>query len=394
MKKLKVRHKVLIGVGVFAVLLTVFMCVVCHDVTIVEGTGNLDGKYKTVLANVDGIVEANPRYVDIAMLGSHDAITDKITSDSPIDLKDEGGALDIIEPISAGMQYRYGKTQAVGLGAQLAQGARFFHIKCTDYYGTWYGTHTHLCGKLDDDLMEVLQYLASDEAKGEIVTLLFQPMYFCDGATLDTLSEHINSVKYNDKSLFDYLYLDEVDVYDEGNGAKRIGELTYNDLTKDGTQAGVVILYRREDGNFKPQWDGNSTLTKRCFDMDACAMHKWHSSIGSNRLIKKINAYCDTVEQDANYSSKLRLNQSQASLAVGGVGEFFDMVGSWSLLRFANRHNVKLLQNKNFDRWLTYMPVFQVDFCNSEKGNFNQLVNERIKEHNQNMVNAILASKA
>lgn len=392
MRKLKVRHKILICVGVFALLFTVFMCVICHDTTINEGDGNLNGKYMTVLADIDGIVEANPRYVDIAMLASHDAVTDSISTSTPIDLHDEGGALDIIEPISAGMQYRFSKTQTVSLGKQLAQGSRFFHIKCTDYYGTWYGTHTHLCSTLDGDILEALEYLASDSAKGEIVTFLFQPTHFCDDANLDTMYEHINDVKYNGKSLFDYVYIDKADAYDEGNGDARIGELTYNQLTKDGTVPGVVILTRREEGSFKDEWDGNGELVGKTFDMDSCSEHEWHSSIGTNRLIKKINAVCDRIASDISTMSKLRLNQSQASLAVGSIGEFFDVVGHWSLLRFANKHNLKLLENDSFDRWLTYMPVFQVDFCNSDKGDFNNRVNAKIREHNQNTVNELLSA--
>lgn len=392
MKKLKVRHKMLICVGVFALLFTVFMCVVCHDTTIDEGSGNLNGKYMTVLANIDGIVEANPRYVDIAMLASHDAVTDSIGLSTPIDLHDEGGALDIIEPISAGMQYRFSKTQAVSIGKQLAQGSRFFHIKCTDYYGTWYGTHTHLCNILEKDILEVLEYLSTDSAKGEIVTLLFQPMHFCDGSTLDSMYEDIDAITHNGKSLFDYVYTDKADSFDNGSGGVRIGELTYNQLTKDGTEPGVVILTRREEGTFKQEWEGNGTLLNKTFDMDSCSEHEWHSSIGTNRLIKKINAVCDKIANDSSTMSKLRLNQSQASLAVGSIGELFDVIGNWSLLRFANKHNLKLLENDAFDRWLTYMPVFQVDFCNSDKGDFNNRVNARIHEYNQKVVNEILSA--
>lgn len=393
MVKTQFRHKIIIGIVTFAVIVTVFMCVFCYDTSTVSDSGNLDGNYMTVLADIDGIVEADPRYVDIATLGSHDAVTDKIKWNAPLDLNEEGGVLDTIEPISIGVQYRFSKTQTVGLGAQLAQGARFFHIKCTDYYGTWYGSHARLCGKLDSDLNEVLQYLSTDEAKGEIVSLLFQPTYFGEDATLDTLSAYIDSVKYDGKSLFDYIHMYEVDVYDEGNGAKRIGELTYNELTQNGTEPGVVILYRRENGRFLTHWNGNSELTKKCFDMDSCSDHQWHSAIGSDRIIKKINESCDRIASDITAPSKLRINQTQASMSIGRIGDLFELVSAWSLLGFASRHNLRLLNNENLDRWLTYMPIFQVDFCNSSNGNFNQKINERIKAHNQNNVNKIIAQK-
>lgn len=382
--------KIFIGILVPVVIFTMFLAVVCNDTTINVGDGNLNGKYATVLANIDGIVEANPRYVDIAMLGSHDAVTYLLTDETPLDYHDANSILGKVDPISSGIQYRFGKTQTVGLGQQLLQGARFFHIKCTDYDGEWYGTHAHLSGKLSEHILEVLKYLASDEAKGEIVGLLFQPMYMGDGVTLDTLHEDLNNVRYEGKSLFDYIYIDKADTFDNGNGGVKIGELTYNDLTKNGTVPGVVIFDRREVGLFEADWEGTSDLTSRCFDMDSCADHEWHSSIGEEKLIGKINDTCDRIAGDEKYQSKLRMNQTQASFAVGSAGEFFEIIGSWSLLRFASDYNVALIENENFERWLTYMPVFQVDFSNSDNGDFNNRVNELIIAHNQATVDTIL----
>lgn len=382
--------KVFIGILVPVVIFTMFLAVVCNDTTINVGEGNLNGKYATVLANIDGIVEANPRYVDIAMLGSHDAVTSTLTDETPLDYHDANSILGKVDPISSGIQYRFGKTQAVGLGAQLLQGARFFHIKCTDYDGVWYGTHAHLTGKLTDHILEVLEYLASDAAKGEIVGLLFQPMYMGDGVTLDSLHDAINSVSYNGKTIFDYVYIDKADTFDNGIGGVRIGELTYNDLTKSGTAPGVVIFDRREADLFEADWEGTSALTSRCYDMDSCADQEWHSSIGEEKLIGKINETCDRIASDEKYQSKLRMNQTQASFAVGSAKEFFEIIGSWSLLRFAKDYNVSLIENENFERWLTYMPVFQVDFCNSDNGDFNNRVNALIIAHNQATVNEIL----
>lgn len=383
--------KIFIGILVPVVLFTMFLAVVCNDTTIKVGLGNCDGQYATVLANIDGIVEANPRYVDIAMLGSHDAVTSTLTDETPLDYHDKDSILGKVDPISSGIQYRFGKTQSVGIGQQLLQGARFFHIKCTDYEGEWYGTHAHLTGKLSEHILELLKYLASDAAKGEIVGLLFQTMYMGDGVTLDTLHEDLNNVKYNGKSIFDYVYIEKADTFDNGNGGVRIGDLTYNDLTKNGTEPGVVIFDRREEKVFKAEWEGSSALTARCYDMDSCADHEWHSSIGEEKLISKINDTCDRIASDTKYQSKLRMNQTQASFAVGSAKEFFEIIGSWSLLRFAKDYNVTLIEHENFDKWLTYMPIFQVDFCNSNHGDFNNRVNKLIIEHNKATVAKLLA---
>ncbi len=388
------KRKILVAVLVPVILFVAFVLVAGYDTTVASQKGELDGAYATVMANISGIVEANPRYVDIAVLGSHDAVTFAVEPDGDMDLHDKDSVLGKIEFISYGFQYRYSKTQTVGLGAQLRQGARFMHIKCTDYHGEWYGTHAHLCGKLEGHIMEVLEYLASDAAKGEIVTLLFQPMYMGDGVTLDSLNEFLDGVRYEGKSLFDYVYLDSADVFDTGTGGTRIGELTYNDLTKNGTEPGVVILERREDGVFESDWEGTGELTAKCFDMDSCADHEWHSSIGSGPLIEKINATSDKLFSSADDNDgKLCVNQTQASLSVAGVGDVVRCVTNWSLLRFAIDYNVLLIENENFDEWLDTMPVFQVDFCTSDHHDFNKRVNELIFNHNQKLVNELLSAE-
>ncbi len=389
---MKKKVKALISLSIIFVIFTVFFCVVLHDVTINEGYGELNGKYKTVLADIDGIVDANPRFVDIAMLGSHDAVTDTISRNTPIDYHDKDKVQGKLDPIMGGISYRFAKTQMVGLDRQLEQGARFFHIKCTDYDGEWYASHTHLCGKMSEHIMEILEYLASDEAKGEIVVLLFQVTYFGDGENLDTFHAFIDSIEYEGKSIFDYVYVDDADTFDIGDGGMRIGELRYNDLTQNGQAPGVVIFNRREEGKFRADWDGVSTLTNKCFDMDSCSEHEWHSTIGEDRLISAINKTYANIQSDyASYLNKFRLNQTQASFSISGIGEFISAIGAWSLIRFATSYNVSLIENKNFDQWLKYMPVFQVDFCNSDKGDFNNKVNAKIKDYNKNLVKESLA---
>ena len=86
------------------------------------------------------------------------------------------------------------------------------------------------------------------------------------------------------------------------------------------------------------------------------------------------------------------MNQTQASFSAGGFSDIFIDIGAWSLLRFAERYNVTLVNHENFDYWLSVMPVFQVDFVNSGYGDFNDLVNQKIHAYNQNLVNSILGA--
>ncbi|MBO7152098.1 MAG: hypothetical protein J6V77_04590, partial [Clostridia bacterium] len=160
---------------IYAVIITVFVTVFMHDTTISDDLGADNGKYVTVLANIDGIVDANPRLVDIAMLASHDSVTAGLEPDAPVDYYDRGQIVGKVAPLTRGLQYRFAKTQSVGLDVQLRQGARLFHIKYTDFEGEWYATHTLLSKKVETYILQVLEYLATPEAKGEIVLLLLHP---------------------------------------------------------------------------------------------------------------------------------------------------------------------------------------------------------------------------
>lgn len=388
--------KILMGIFVPFVLVTIFLSVLLNDATIDTSNSVDNGKYVTVLADIDGIVEANPRLVDIAMLASHDAVTDSLTPDSPMDYHDRPTVLGKLDPITSGFQYRFGRTQAVGLDVQLRQGARMFHIKYTDFEGTWYGTHAHLSLTIEEYILQVLRYLATPEAKGEIVILLWHPMYFGEGVTLDTFHHYVASVKLDGKNLYDYVHYGTTNTFDEdGKSGVRIGELRYNDVTVNGTEPGVVLFDRREGTRFFERgMEGTMTdvYMGKYFDMDTNANHKWHSRIGQKTLISKINEQAELIASSDEWDNKLRMNQTQASFSAGGFSDIFIDIGAWSLLRFAERYNVTLVNHENFDYWLSVMPVFQVDFVNSGYGDFNDLVNQKIHAYNQNLVNSILGA--
>lgn len=52
--------RILCGVLIPVVVLTVFFAVMLNVRTLGVGTGNTDGAYGTVLADIEGITEANP----------------------------------------------------------------------------------------------------------------------------------------------------------------------------------------------------------------------------------------------------------------------------------------------------------------------------------------------
>ena len=380
---------------IYAVIITVFVTVFMHDTTISNDLGADNGKYVTVLANIDGIVDANPRLVDIAMLASHDSVTAGLEPDAPVDYYDRGQIVGKVAPLTRGLQYRFAKTQSVGLDVQLRQGARLFHIKYTDFEGEWYATHTLLSKKVETYILQVLEYLATPEAKGEIVLLLLHPIYFGDGVTLDTFHNWLADVKLDGKNIYDYVNYGATNTFDkDGAEGVRIGDLRYNDLTENGTKAGVVLFDRRESKLWSEDMEGTATdqYMSKFFDMDSNATHKWHSRNGYNTMTKLIDEQATIIAESDEWDNKLRMNQAQPAFSVGGIGDLFVDLFSWNLKNHSIRYNAKIIDHEDFDKWLSIMPVFQVDFVNSEYGDFNNKVNAKITAYNQKLVADLLSA--
>lgn len=113
--------------------------------------------------------------------------------------------------------------------------------------------------------------------------------------------------------------------------------------------------------------------------------------MGEDVLTEEIDDYVFEVRAQSLYRWKLRVNQTQASLSVESVGDVLRYIGAWSLVKFAEDYNLSLLENEDFDEWLRVLPVFQVDFANSDKGDFNRRVNEKIRARNEEIVRTLIA---
>lgn len=375
--------KLLVGLLVPAIIITVFMAVVCdvRSLGIVPDV-NEDGAYGTVLADIEGITDANPRIVDIAMLGAHDANTSSLALENGIDHVTVDGILGDVFPISAGLQYRFAVTQASSPYVLLMQGARFLQFKFSLEDGVWLAAHSVLGRELKEDIADVLRFL--DEHPGEVVLLLFQ----CtneerNNADCPLFNEWLAGVEYNGKNLYDYVgtYIGEDSPDGTVAGAlPTITDLTYNSVTDGGKQAGLVLLQR-----FSVLY-GENDYTRFFYDMDYNALHKWHNRMGSDVLIEEIDEYVGELDAMGAYRFMLRVNQTQAAFSAATFGDVLRGIGEWSLLKFASKHNVALLDNVGFDRWLKIMPIFQVDLANSNYGDFNNRVNAAIRARNEEIV--------
>lgn len=370
---------------------------------ITDDRGAMDGNYMSVLGDIDGIVEANPRIVDLAMLAAHGSASYNVTPDAPLSKQDEKGMLGTFAPLIKGMTYRYAKAEAVDVATLLEQGARMFQIKCTYYNGEWWGEHALLSVPLETIIKDIIHFLATTE--GEIVLPQFEPTYVEKDDSLSSLSEYIATVQEDGKNLYDFVYYDDVNIFNismsEPSTATydaetvehgvRIGDLRYNDVTKNGTASGAVLLLKRVDElELKNVIPGASKYDYKFFDMDSNAYHKWHSRMGSKVLFEEIAKSAEEVSANfALYKDKLRVNQTQGSIT-SNIADFGALIGEWSLLDFAYDHNARLINNEHFDEWLSVMPIVLVDFANSDKDNFNSRINERLHQFNEQLVADLL----
>lgn len=387
------KTKLIVTAVVLSVVLVLAIFVACElNVSNlgIKSEGNKDKAYGYVLANIEGIKEANPRLVDISMLGSHDADTDKISMKSDTDEYASQG-MKIVAGAGKGISYRFAKTQVLSVGEQLLQGSRYLHLKYSYTHGDWHGTHTLVGGVFSDYIKEIIEFC--DTHPGEIIVIKFQPCSLPNSKkTYADFRNYLGEISYNGKTIYDFVNFADTDVYAEGTGGVLIGDLRYNDITVNGTKAGVVLIETRDKNDgYVPEMEGEDTPYKyKFFNLKSHVIDPWLERNSTKGLINGINATCEKVEGNAANYYKLRVIQSQACLAYKHVEDIFNDLFGQSLLRIAEKQNIKVIQDERINRWLNAMPILMVDFINTDNGDYNKKVNALMLERNKALVASIL----
>lgn len=303
----------------------------------------------------------NAKLTEISMLASHDSMTDQInmkSTDCP--LEDTIASNKIAKALGKGLLVRYSKCQAVDAYEQLKYGVRLLDVRICYQNDTYYTSHGLISDELSNSIMKVIKFL--DENPGEFVMFQITHFYAKDINELSRwqdLEDHIKSVKYNEKSLFDYVnYSDSVTTFDQ---------LTYGDVTENGTKSGAVIYYTetvppvgiRNLGPVYSYWHNKNTHTE--------------IKEGMVETIKKGrelgNAY-------------LRINQTQTT---ANFDKPFDALYQWSLLARASDHNAKM--TKYFDKApFDALPIYMCDFATTNNLGFNDKIIQNMIEFNSKLV--------
>lgn len=378
----KLKKRTITILCVFAALiaaLVVLLTIVCQSKRLFEGE-NSSEKYEYVMSDIEGIVEANPRVSDIAMLGSHDANTYNIDVKNSLSGETKDG-VKILRDLAPGVFYRYSKTQTDDIYTQLTKGVRYLHIKCSYKGGEWYGSHTILCGKLDVYVKQAIKFLACHP--GEIVILTFQIMYAENSTAAEFCDYVYGGIEYEGLTLSDFMPFENL----------YYREITYNQLTLNGTQAGALIMLEGKDDEFE-----RGEFFKNIYDSKYKAKLSteyhylsatWHNTMKAKTMAEKLDAKCEQMDvEKEKYEGYFRVMQINTT---PNAKDVFSTAFAWSLMAKAKKHNIEMLEHPNFDKWMKYMPIVQCDFSTSENDDFNRRINAKIREYNTKLIENMTA---
>lgn len=364
-----------------ALLLNIFDFILREEALFSRSGSYKGDQYLSVISKIDGIIEANPRVIDIALLGSHDSFSNEITKNSKVDPAESGMlANPALRSLIGAYIARFSKTQTEDAAGQLKAGVRYFDIRLsyveTERGGEWWTKHGSLSAPFNIYLKQILEFL--NRRTGEFVILDFQHVYTADKKISD-LFEYLATVDVNGKTIYDYIYYKAY-----GNDSIPLGKLRYNVVTDFGAESGAVMFvdlneletsYEKEKSDYK-EFFYNRYDTVRSL---------WHESASSRYLTKQIDKEAENILASSAFDNMLRINQTQHAFTLKRAGDLSGIIFGWSLLRLAEKHNLKLVERAEFIEHLRAMPVFMVDFATSAYGDFIVKVNTKIMEYNNNL---------
>ncbi|MDD3383830.1 MAG: hypothetical protein PHX46_03355 [Bacilli bacterium] len=307
----------------------------------------------------------NPKIVEVAMLGAHDAFSSSINYSSEVDPAESGiVANTVVSSFLKGFIIRSSVAQKSDAEKLLNSGVRYLDVRISYFNDSWYTKHALISDKLEYYLLDILSFL--NDNKGEFIVFDIQHVYLAQ-KTYEELFSYIDSVKLDGYSLFDYVNYES---------SKYLDDIHYNDVTNSATKGGVVILAKN---------NSSSNYEGKFFVYDNSIRSIWHDKIKDEDMLKEINKEYLTLKNDSNLDrEKFRVNQAQKTSQINASG-IFQTIFSWSLLRMAQKFNIVLVENSDFENWLEVMPIFMVDFSDSSSKDFNKKVIEKINNYNREL---------
>ena len=309
----------------------------------------------------------NSKIYDIGLLGSHDALSDKINEDSPYtsttSVPQMCGLEDtaLVKTISV----NYARAQSKSLDEQLLRGVRYVDARIAQLDGVYRTVHSLFGGKLEDYLKELLEFLINNP--GEFV--VFDIASFGGDAT--DLANFMGSIKVNkngkDYNIYDFIHYDT---------SKNFADITYNDVTKNGDCAGLVIvansIHKAPDKEIPI-----SNASLRDYFKYKNKYTYWYNDPSSSSLISKIDDIVKSFDREDCVGFKC--NQVNTTPCASSIAL---ELATGSLIKSAQKHNITVLDDPRFEYWLSVMPCVWFDDVTTDYGDFNNKVNQKILDYN------------
>lgn len=346
--------------SIILLLIAVLLFVGKSNFTFVKGN-SADKEYVNIMGESE--LSQTTRVVDIAMLGAHDAFSDKITTKSkmnPAETEDSFIGNKTFLTFADGIVSRLSRAQVSGADTLLKKGVRYFDVRIAFVDNEYYTTHAFLSDKLEIYLKEVIAFLASNPS--EFVIFDIQHAYLGD-KNFEDLFNYIDSVEVNGRSLLSFVNYDPTTI--------GLGALTYGEVTSNG--GGAVILAKTEQ---------TEAMRYHYVYKDSIRSY-WHEKNVKSELIKGIESeYANLTENASEYKDMLRVNQAQLTGTFGG-DTIFNTIFGWSLIDMANGMNKELIKHEKFKEWFKAMPILMVDYADCPSSN--AIMNDAVIEYNKGL---------
>ena len=328
---------------------------------------------------------ANVPLTRIRMLASHDSMSNDINYQSfPNKSEDTMASNLFFRGLGKGFMVRISRGQKDNVYEQLMAGIRYIDFRITNIDGVFYTSHGLVSNTLETNLKLILKFL--DENPGEFIMCDIVRYYPGSPAkSYNDLYEFIKSVKYNDKSLLDYVptsYTRESKEIKIDSKTK-FYDLTYNDLcpidsSTNERKAGALIYTYQDNAEPFGRNDGNLKASRNAV------------TFNSGVVLNTIHEWIDYIKTwggddgNPNRWHYLNLNETQFQPQ---VNEIPDILLGWSLLHGAYHNNNYLYnemikdENKGLD-WLEYMPIYMCDFSTCNENKFQQRITQKLINSN------------
>jgi len=336
------------------------------------------------------IVKQNPNFGEakisnIGMLGSHDALADGIgmfTGEDP-NQADDITLYKWADFLGRGAMVRLSRAQDVNIYDQLNAGVRYIDARICNVNGVFYNSHTLLSDKFENNLKLILKWL--DENPGEFVVIYIYGYYWDDkvwtkSKAWEELEKFIKQVTYKDKNLFDYDLAPN----------KKINEISYNDITNNGNDAGAIVFCCRDANQSPIELDEVGKWYFKHLNFSGTNILKVNGSAGTMKsekfkqfIIDRIN---EVKSKGKDFTQYVRYLQIQTT---PNENDIMETATSWSLIEKARCHNRYVLDLFTEDEWienkLPYMPVILCDNVTCNDNGFNTDVINLLTKYNLNI---------